>query len=279
MNRQSAIFRIILYSIIILLLLSILGVGLALKTFTFHFGSKTHDTHVTSQTEFQADDIHKLEIEWASGDIHIVTADTDKVSVTETGAVDDENRAVVQQTGNTLSIRFHEPAIIVGVNTISDKDLTITVPKGWTCSELSIDAASVNIETAELSIDEVEMDLASADCRFENCNFGTLDFDAASGTVYVSGTVLALDCDAASANVTAVLTNVPSHIDFDTASGDLDLTLPENAGFTVEMDTMSGGFTSEFNTTHHGARHTAGNGSCSISMDGMSGDLTIRKAK
>ena len=60
-------------------------------------------------------------------------------------------------------------------------------------------------------------------------------------------------------------------------SGDLELTLPEYCGFTVSMDAMSSDFTSDFPTTMQNGNHIYGDGSCSISIDAMSGDVAIRK--
>ena len=59
--------------------------------------------------------------------------------------------------------------------------------------------------------------------------------------------------------------------------GFLDLTLPEDTGFSVDLDGMSCDFSSEFETTLRNGRHTYGDGHCRIDMDGMSSDVIIRK--
>ena len=56
------------------------------------------------------------------------------------------------------------------------------------------------------------------------------------------------------------------------------MVLPEDAGFTVKLDTMSGDFESDFDTTLRNDSYVAGNGRCRIDVDAMSGDVTIRKA-
>lgn len=45
-----------------------------------------------------------------------------------------------------------------------------------------------------------------------------------------------------------MLENVPNLIKMDSMSGDLTLTLPEGAGFTVSLDAMSSDFSSDFPT-------------------------------
>ena len=128
----------------------------------------------------------------------------------------------------------------------------------------------------DLTIGEVEIDTASGECQFDNCTINSLVIDTASGDVYFEGSLNKLDCDSASAGVQAVLDNVPYEIDMDTASGGLELYLPEDAGFSVSMDTMSGKFDSTFPTTMKNGRYTCGNGACQIDMSSMSGGVTIR---
>lgn len=63
----------------------------------------------------------------------------------------------------------------------------------------------------------------------------------------------------------------------DTASGSLTLVLPEDCGFTVSLDSLSGRFSSDFATTTQNGRHIYGDGSCKINVSSMSGGVTIRK--
>ena len=64
----------------------------------------------------------------------------------------------------------------------------------------------------------------------------------------------------------------------DSASGDLDISLPENAGFRVTIDALSGKFHSDFPATQNGNSYFYGNEACIIDFDGASGNVRIRKA-
>ena len=127
-----------------------------------------------------------------------------------------------------------------------------------------------------LAIREVEVDTASGACRFDHCTVDTLDVDTASGDVYFEGSLNRLDCDSASAGVQAVLDNVPNEIDMDTASGSVELVLPKDAGFVVNMDTMSGKFDSDFPYSARNGVYVTGDGACRINMSSMSGKVSIR---
>lgn len=232
---------------------------------------------------FSASEIQELEIEWAAGDILIQTGNTDQITVKEDNVSEEKYTMVLKQQGNELKIAFCEEGItnFIGLNDTSrlNKDLTITVPKDWICKSLNIATASAILEVNDLTIREVDFDGASGTCTFENCTVEELDIDTTSGDVRFIGSLNMLDCDAASASVYAVLTNIPSRLDLDMMSGDLDLTLPEDAGFTLRMDGLNGDFSSDFETTIKNGSQVSGDGSCRINVDALSGDVTIRKVR
>lgn len=225
--------------------------------------------------------IREIEIEWAAGSILIQPMDITEIRISEEGPKQDEEPMVWKVREGKLAIQYSEKTdhiFGIGLNLGSkSKDLIIQVPLDWQCDSLEIDAASASLEVNDLTIREMEFDGASGTCVFDNCTVEKLNVDTASGDVRFRGSLQQLDCDAASANIFLELNNVPRSIDLDTASGDLDVTLPADAGFTVTMDTMSGDFESDFATTSRNGSHIAGNGRCRIDVDAMSGDVTVHK--
>lgn len=229
----------------------------------------------------EATQVEQIEIEWAAGDILIQPGDVEDITFSEDSVSDPKYAMVWKCMGKKLEILFCEENItsFIGINSMADvsKDLTITVPRGWICEGLEIDAASATVEVNDMTIREVDFDGASGTCAFDNCTVDEFDVDTASGDIRFVGNLDMLDCDAASASVYAVLSNIPSRLDMDTMSGDLDITLPENAGFTVSMDGLSTSFSSDFETTLKNGNHLCGDGSCRIHINAMSGDVTLRK--
>lgn len=293
--KRNAIFRIILWSLTIVVLVSILGcalTGWSLGSRRNSWNASVEATHIPEPEEtfhavnnnekdtFQAEDITKLEIEWVAGDILIQPGNTDQITVQEDGVTDYKYAMVLRQKGDDLQISFCDEAVgkYFGVHTRSDleKDLTILVPPDWVCETLDIECASATVEVNDLTIREVDFDGASGTCEFENCTVGEMDIDTASGDVRFVGSLEMLDCDAASASVYAVLNNVPNRLDMDSMSGDLDITLPQNAGFALSMDGLNMDFESDFDTTMKNGNYVCGDGSCRINVDAMSGDVFIR---
>lgn len=249
-----------------------------------------HETSVSvyipepgEKNSFTASEISEIEIEWVAGDILIQTGNTDQISVDEDGSFDEKYAMVLKKQGNELKIAFCEDSVskLIGINSANNlsKDLTITVPVDWVCESLEIEAASASVEVNNLTIREVDFDGASGTCEFENCTVEEIDIDTASGDIRFVGSLNTLDCDAASASVYAVLSNTPSRLDLDTMSGDLDITLPYDAGFALALDGMNMDFESEFETTLKNGNYVCGDGRCRINVDAMSGDVIIRKGE
>lgn len=290
---NHAIIRIVIWSIVLVILVGILALGLG--TFRLPFDRNRTDRDSSGYMEsdpsgsgsnicaFAAADIQDLEIEWVSGKIVLQTDDTaDTIRIREDFRGNDQYRMVYKQTGNTLSIRFSMDSISFtgfGFNLTGDlsKDLTVLVPSGWICEELEIDTASADLLVQDMTIRRMDFDGASGTCDFENSTVDQLDMDTASGNIRFHGNLDTLDFDAASASFRGELLNIPRNIKMDSMSGDLELTLPEDAGFSVTIDGMSCTFSSDFSYEMRSGRYIHGNGSCQIDVDGMSCDVMIHK--
>lgn len=300
--KTNAIIRIVIFSLVILVLSSILVGGIALRdrgfdwVYRLHQGSEevspisadsaehheneeNHD--YASSAQRTSGKIDELSIDWASGSITIRPGDTDEILYEETGDFDSANAMVAKVSGSKLTIQYcKDGSFLKGGFSFGGslhKDLTITVPRDWVCRELEIDVASADLDIRDLTIQEFDFDGASGSCTLTDCAVGEMSLDTASGDITFSGTLDALDCDSASAKLQLELRNTPRSIDMDTASGSLTMVLPEDCGFTVSLDTLSGRFSSDFATTTQNGHHIYGDGSCKINVSSMSGGVTIRK--
>lgn len=289
--KTNAIVRIVLFAIAIIVLLGILVTCLAFGLYMFDGKTVVSTTsnsqelpiasdEFTAQTVVSADAIRNLDIEWIAGSILIEPGDnTSTITVKESGSDNAKYQMVCRQSGDTLAVQYCEDSISfpsLGITADVSKDLIITVPADWTCDILEIDAASASVEICNLEIGEVDFDGASGACKFSNCTVGNLSMDTVSGDVEFLGTLNALECDAISANFHGIFDHTPSSVDFTGVSGDFDITLPTNCGFTVTLDSVSGDFSSDFPTTITNGNHVHGDGHCHINADGVSGNITIR---
>lgn len=285
--KSNAIIRIVLFTLAILILLGIL---LAVIGFDMYMvdGRVQHDRHEMTiepvgaiNQNFISAAVQNLDIEWVAGSITIMEDEnaTD-IQITELSSSDTEHRMVCKQSGQTLKINFSEESIKLsglGISLDVSKDLIITVPAGWKCNKLDIDAAATEVEIHGLEINKFDFDGASGELTLDNCNIKVLDIDTASGDVEFTGTLEELDFDAASAKFHAEFYQIPSNLKLDAMSGDLTVVLPEYCGFHLELDTMSGSFDSDFEFGTMGATYIHGDGACKIKVGAMSGDVSILK--
>ena len=237
---------------------------------------KTPEVH-----SFRPDRVRELDIEWVSGTVILRVWDKDPIQVSETGVTDKVGPMICRLKEDTLSIDFSKEKDTFLSVTDTDsrqKQLTVYVPADWSCQSLDLETASADLLAEGLNIGEMDFEGASGTCRFHSCSIDQLEMDTASGDILYTGTLQQLEVDAASANVTAVLSNVPRRLSMASASGNLDITLPKNAGFTLTPEGLSTEFTSDFATWKQGRDHVSGDGSCRILLNVLSGNVVIRKA-
>ena len=296
--KTNAIVRIVIWSIVIIVLVGLLCsiiFGTSYLRSVFSGTTVIQKDVISIETPAEvleseetlsipADQVTDIEIEWVAGSILIQPADVDEIKISESDVTDEKYAMRWKLKGNKLSILFCEDTTIsfnfgINIHTDLNKDLVIFVPRDWTCDTLEIDAAAASVEVNYMTIREVEFDGASGVCAFENCTVDTIDIDTASGDIEFYGSLNVLDFDGASGAITAVLTNTPNRLDIDGMSGDMDITLPADTGFTVSMNAMSSDFSSDFETTTKNGNQVHGDGSCRINIDAMSGDVTIRKGQ
>lgn len=292
--KTNAIVRIVILSIVFIVLLGILLAGIGLKGFLERKDSNVRweashspsasDGEQMSEMYTTSSQIREIEIQWVLGTITIEAGDVDQVVYQETPVSDSRYRMVTKASSDELKIQYCSENAglsfsMFGTEINVVKDLTITVPKDMTLESLEIEAASAEVIIRDLTIDEVSLDTASGKCELEGCRIGELDVDTASGDIRFNGSLNVLDFDAASAEFEGCFDNTPRRIKMDSLSGDIDITLPSDAGFTVSMDAMSSGITSDFETVIRNGDYICGNGYCQIEYSGMSGDITIRKGE
>lgn len=225
-------------------------------------------------------DVSEIEVEWVAGTITVEQSDGTEIQIQEDGEYKSQYTMYVRQKGKELTITYlpwGTNLLGVGSDVPTQKDLTILIPRDWAGEKLEIASASSTLDIRNLTVQEFEFEGGSGKAVFTDCVVDSLDLATMSGDVDFTGSLNKLDWEAASANLTAVLSNVPRELDLEGVSGKMDITLPSNAGFTLKMEGLSQNFTSEFETTYQNKRYVCGNGACKIDVEGVSSSVTLRK--
>lgn len=278
--KSSAIIRIILFSIIVIVLLGILFSGLGMHFYSFKRATVESTTEtILESTLFPADQIKNLEINWVAGTITIEALDsTDVICVTETNS-DPKHPMVCKTDGSKLIIQDREDNHNASVFSSAErKELYIAVPEKWICNNLVINSAAAAPTLRNMTIEEVTVNGASGSCDVQDCSIEDLSINSAAGDLFFTGCIMNLDIDGASTSAVVNAKNIPQSISMDSMSGKLDLTLPEDCGFQLDQDSLSGKSNIDFDTRTVDGTQIAGDGACKISVNGLSASVSIHKS-
>ena len=303
------IIRIIGYSILILVLSSILILGIGVKEFAFQEMGEAE----TSAVFVSPEQVRRISIDWTSGKVTVRTANVSEITLTETR---DTNSPTMtwRIDGDQLEVDFQKERHIQFWNS-GTKDLLVEIPQDWDCEELEVDVSSATVLVENVTVDNLELDSSSGDsilknctmddlhieatsstllaeglnttrlavdhtsgdCTFTDCTIGQMELDITSGDTRFSGYLEELDFESTSGDLELATYNCPSRMILEATSGDLDVTLPDTCGFKATVHTTSGNFHSDFPTEINRNVYTAGDGTCHIKANTTSGSFTIHK--
>ena len=302
--KTSAIIRIVIWSLVACLLISILCIGLAggFEGFSIGIGTsysyKDADRYDIGNGQTDGSAIHTIEVNWVSGKVQVESGDGSDIRWEETTkrTLKDSQRVHYLVENGVLKLQFRDSSWFHFGGSPA-KELKVTVPADVNLKVLNISSVSGEIGVDGVSVPVTKLDSVSGNMAVRNLQGDTLDLDTVSGGLAASGLVVGTvdaesvsgslelsgethnwDWDTVSGSANVTSTVCPQTIDTDSVSGDVTLTLPENDGFTAEYDGSSGDLRSDFPTTGRKDTYIYKNGGAAFSFESVSGDVKILKA-
>lgn len=257
--KTNAIARIVIFSLLITILVGVLLVSLGIDQFGFTPLPSTENVIKGEEISLKAADVNRLELEWAAGTITILAADTDQISFYETGEFSGKYTMTYSLDGGVLSIDYANGSVSIGFGSIPSKDLTIIVPQDWLCKGLELDGAALEVDINGLNVID-------------------FDIDGAANKIQFIGSFQELECDGAACELTLNCQERPNSINLDGASIELDLILPAECGFLVQMSGLSCIFRSDLDYISGNGDYMYGDRNCKVYADGISCAVTINHA-
>lgn len=230
-------------------------------------------------------DINSIEIEWINGQVNIVASDNNnsEVSFSEesNSVLNDENSLRWFNDNGILRIKFCKSGISLKNNV--NKTLNVILPAGVEYDEIEIDTVSADISISNVSVNKLELESISGDIFTDSTTAKEADASTTSGTAeFTDFECNKLGFESVSGNITIEFANTakPSTVEVETVSGDATIKLPEELGFTAEIDSVSGDFSSDLEIKTQSKNHfIRGSGEVRIDISTVSGDLRIEKAE
>lgn len=307
-RRQSALIRIAAWSVTAAALIIILILGLTGRFHWFNIGFSS-GYYYSDSGKYQAgagkidgSQVDDLDVNWMDGSIRIEVYDGDTVQFYEKASrkLEEKEQLHYYNKSGRLMIQYQKAQKgLLSNNSSPNKELTVKIP-AETAKRLGyvgVDTISSSTSIKGITADRLELNSTSGDFELENCRTAELDMDSTSGeltgtnvtaedklatsttsgSVQLEGSFRKVTADTVSGDIVIESDICPDKVSTDSVSGEAAFTIPDNDGFTYSTDTVSGGFSCDFEVSHEDERGTYKDGGASFHFSSVSGDFTIKK--
>lgn len=214
------------------------------------WGYNVGEGHISSR-------VKNVEINWVDGSVQVAYHGSDEIAFSETAErhVNKDGELRWKLDGETLRIEYAAPGFHSWIS--PEKHLTLMLPEGMKLDTLKISAVSAQVQAGELLAGEADTQSVSGDVQLEFANAPQK-----------------VEANTVSGGVELHFAKAPGIIKADAVSGSITVSLPEDAGFTADVDSVSGQVGGSLPMESHGkGRYTYGDEQCSIDVDTVSGDV------
>ena len=290
--KRNAIARIIIWSLVAVLLTSLLVVGISSSPSSFFSGDwSLGGIGVTYKNSALynvgggtvTDEFQSIKVNWTNGKINIESYDGEDTVISETEVAEEENKLRWRVEDGVLKIQQMAAGMRFGLRKTPKKTLTVKIPSSAAEKLKSVNTDSVSAEVNIIGVaasGKIEIDTVSGGANLKNIKTEKLDIDTVSGSIKAAGEFTELESDSVSGDVTVSSVTPLKKLDCDSTSGNIRLTIPKNSGFTLKADTVSGDISCGLPTVSESKnRRVCGDGSADFETDTVSGDLIITSAE
>lgn len=303
--KTSALIRIIIYIVVAVICISVLVIGLVSGTFKgikginlggINYSMGSDEGYIAASRADIKEKVNRINIDWISGKVTVEEYDGDTVMFWEDNNSSDPDLQMRYTFSNgVLRIRYAKSTSFnIGAFTNVIKELTVQIPRGYVLDDMKIDAVSspvritgtavstLGIDTTSGAVtvshivsDSVNINTVSGKIELRDAEVKDVDFDSVSGSQNFTGVCEKIHSNSVSGEVNIICTRMLKDAFIDTVSGAIAIYLPENAGFKVRWDSVSGRFNCDFPITYQSNSATYGDGSASIRINTVSGRMSI----
>lgn len=314
--KTSAIVRIVMWSVLAVFLTGVLCIGITKPDWLpgkFSVGNgisglksaldyPESESYTVGEGSVSADQIQEIEIHWSAGKVHICTYDGERVRFWEDDglAEDDQMRYLVRD--GKLTIQYRKPFFLFGFSNTGSlpKELSVEIPESMAakmdlktlevetasagisaenlrCGEINLTAVSGRIVLEQVACNKADLETVSGEITAVNVEAERLSANMVSGAAALEGSFAEIDTEGVSGACEVRSAVCPESVNMETVSGNVSLSIPENKGFTAEIETVSGDFDCDFATTGRKSRYQYGSGGAEFDFESVSGDIRILK--
>lgn len=210
-SRNSAIIRIVVWSVVALLLLALLGAGLSgrlssrgreaaqsLLPFSSGNSSGAGQSFDYAQSERYsigagsalAADIQHIDIQWIEGGVTVIAGEGDAITFGEESryALEDDRYKMHYFVENgTLHIQYCASRIPLNILQSFGKSLTVVIPKGHALDSMDLEVVSARLEVSDVQAQSIEIEAVSGAVELAGIKARALDLETVSGRTRLDG--------------------------------------------------------------------------------------------
>ena len=214
-----------------------------------------------------ADGIRNIEVNWISESLSFYVWDENEITL----EVLDDLPLAYSVEGDTLTVG-PEAAM-----TDTGSTLIVTLPRALSerlLNALTISVTSAYVDLFEINASKLNLTTISGGCTVDGF-FDEVNVFTTSGDVFVYGSFERGTFEAVSGGLYITADGMMRSCRVDAVSGSVSLTLPQNLGYTLAFDSVSGNLYADELDITSSADFTHGDGTAEIVVDTISGDLSL----
>lgn len=264
MNRSSAIFKIVFWSVIAVIFSAIL-VGATVMDFDWnrfglHIGGEA--SKLVKTTEIDASDIDSLNLEWTYGTMNVTSYDGNEIIIEEKASdeMDDDELLSIDEENGTLNIKQKNNWHFFSFFWIGSKTIVrnIKIPEKQ-YDEIKAKLTSGNLDIENIEANTFDFKMTSGSIKANNLISNDLILNTTSGSMNINGSFDNVDTYSTSGSVDVETSSVPTELVVNVTSGSTTVTIPDNDGFILGKEKTSGIFRCDFDLDSYNRYKNGGN--------------------
>lgn len=292
------IWAVIAIALTVILVLGVTGTGIFSNGFSFgtNFSYSNSGAYSVGNGTVEAGSVQTIEIHWVSGNVEIKEYDGTDIKFEEDEQSKDNYKLRYLVDREKLIIQFCKSGLLR--STKLNKSLTVYVPSSLqeSLNIVRVSSVSANISVRSIKVNNIDIETVSGDTSIANLTASDISIDAVSGKVSTDniectsidienvsggidfkGSANNIDIDTVSGSAKLTLQNCPLIMDCESVSASFTIYLPENDGFTAQLETVSGNINCDLEVQMNKKRLSYKNGTAKFDFDTVSGNVTIYK--
>lgn len=234
------------------------------------------DRYTTGAAELSGS-IRVLDVKWIDGEVDIQYYDGDKIVLKESSGKTLEEKEQLHWwlDDGTLTIQY--AASGYKTNKFLNKELTILLPEGTELMQLKLEVVSSDVQLADVQAEKIKINTVSGDLEGHIATADQVTIETVSGEVDIEvNQTNSLTANTVSGNIKLLFAVAPEKIDAESVSGNVKICIPEDCGFRIVMNSVSGDADCELPAHKEGKNtYTSGNEACRININTVSGNAVL----